>query len=62
MALEPAFMCELDPEASTENIDGLRVSLATDRDAYEWLASYGEATSTSWIVDWETPDPKRYGI
>ncbi|XP_077486825.1 uncharacterized protein LOC144098184 [Amblyomma americanum] len=53
------FECELDIDNCVENVSCFRVALNTDGDAYEWLTSYGVATRTTWIVDWEVAKPKR---
>lgn len=53
---------ELDSKGSVDNVDVLRVALGTDGDAYAWLAQYSEETNTSWIVDWEIPNPTRYVV
>ncbi|XP_077499929.1 uncharacterized protein LOC144110491 [Amblyomma americanum] len=53
------FECELDSDNCVENVSCFRVALNTDGDAYEWLTSYGVATRTTWIVDWEVAKPKR---
>ncbi|XP_037503483.1 uncharacterized protein LOC119378397 [Rhipicephalus sanguineus] len=57
---QKTFASELDAAASNEDVDVLRVALGTDGDAYAWLTEYSEATKTSWIVDWEIADPKRF--
>ncbi|XP_049272631.1 uncharacterized protein LOC119397714 [Rhipicephalus sanguineus] len=57
---QETFASELDAAASNEDVDVLRVALGTDGDAYAWLTEYSEATKTSWIVDWEIADPKRF--
>ncbi|KAM7301395.1 uncharacterized protein ISCGN_016914 [Ixodes scapularis] len=59
MAGSEIFTCEVDTENCVENIDVLRVALSSDGDAYQWLESYRQATDTSWIVDWELPNPTR---
>ncbi|KAG0444722.1 hypothetical protein HPB47_013458 [Ixodes persulcatus] len=59
MAGSEIFTSEVDTENCVENIDVLRVALSSDGDAYQWLESYRQATDTSWIVDWELPNPTR---
>ncbi|KAH9366838.1 hypothetical protein HPB48_022772 [Haemaphysalis longicornis] len=51
---------ELVSKGSVDNVDELRVAFETDGDAYAWLTQYSEATNTSWIVDWEIPNPTRF--
>lgn len=48
-----------DTENCIDNIDVLRVTLTSDRDTYQWLESYLQATNMSWIMDWELPNPTR---